>query len=73
MNIFYTFITINISKLHVWFVICIAKNFIWKTSTLNFNFNFKDAFLNMLKFVLPQIPDFQIVVGQILSDPNIYK
>ncbi len=29
MKIFSTFLTVNISKLHFWLVICIAKNFIW--------------------------------------------
>ncbi len=31
MKIFCKFPTINISKLHFWLVICIAKNFIWTT------------------------------------------
>ncbi len=32
--------------------------------------NFKGDFLNILSFLHPQIPDFQIVVSQILSYPN---
>ncbi len=31
MKIFCKYPTINISKLHFWLVICIAKNFIWTT------------------------------------------
>ncbi len=31
MKIFCKFPTVNISKLHFWLVICIAKNFIWTT------------------------------------------
>ncbi len=31
MKIFYKCPTINISKLNFWYVLCIAKNFIWTT------------------------------------------
>ncbi len=31
MKIFCKFLTVNISQLHFWLVICIAKNFIWTT------------------------------------------
>ncbi len=31
MKIFHQFPTVNISKLNVWYVICIAKHFIWTT------------------------------------------
>ncbi len=51
MKIFYEFITVNISKRIFKLVICFAKNFILD--------NFKGYFLNIL---IPQIPDFQIVV-----------
>ncbi len=37
MKIFSTFLTINISKLNFWLVICIAKNFIWTTLKMIFS------------------------------------
>ncbi len=45
----------------------IAKNFIWTT--------LKEIFINIYIFLLPQIPDFHIVVylGQILSYPNKHQ
>ncbi len=58
MKIFCKFPTVNISKRSFWLVICIAKNFIY---------NFTGDFLNIVIFLHPQIPDFQIVVSQ----PNI--
>ncbi len=60
MKIFWKCPTVNISKLHFWLVICIAKNFIWTTLKVFFSI-FRFFFLH------PQIPDFQIVVYQ----PNI--
>ncbi len=62
MKIFGKFPTVIISKLNFWLVICIAKN--KKKKVLD---NFKGDFLNILIFLHPQIPDFQIVV----SRPNI--
>ncbi len=52
-----TFLTVNISKLHLWLVICIAKNFIWTTLKMIF-----------LIFRCFAPSDFQIVASQ--SDPN---
>ncbi len=37
MKIFCKFLTINISKLNFWLVICIAKNFIWTTLKVIFS------------------------------------
>ncbi len=37
MKIFSAFITVNISQLHFWLVICIAKNFIWTTLKMIFS------------------------------------
>ncbi len=37
MKIFWKFPTVNISKLNFWFVICIAKNFIWTTLKVIFS------------------------------------
>ncbi len=37
MKIFSKFPTVNISKLHFWLVICIAKNFIWTTLKMIFS------------------------------------
>ncbi len=59
MKIFSEFPNVNILKLNFWLVICIAKNFIWKT--------LKAIFSIFRFFLLPQIPDFLIVVSQ----PNI--
>ncbi len=57
IKIFCTFPTVNISKIDVWLVICIAKNLIWTTLKMIFSiFRF---------FCTLQIPDFQI-----LSDHN---
>ncbi len=53
-----TFPTVNISKRNFWLVICIAKNFIWTTLK---------AIFSIFKFVLhTQIPDFKIVVSQLV-------
>ncbi len=49
-------IIVNISKLNYWLVICIAMYFIWTTLKMIFN---------ILIFLHPRIPDFQI-----LSDHN---
>ncbi len=37
MKIFSKFLTVNISKLNFWLVICIAKNFIWTTLKVIFS------------------------------------
>ncbi len=37
MKIFCKCLTINVSKLHFWLVICIAKNFIWTTLKMIFS------------------------------------
>ncbi len=37
MKIFCKFLTVNISKLNFWLVICIAKNFIWTTLKVIFS------------------------------------
>ncbi len=37
MKIFCKFLTVNISKLNFWLVICIAKNFIWTTLKMIFS------------------------------------
>ncbi len=37
MKIFCTFLTVNISKLHFWLVICIAKILIWTTLKMIFS------------------------------------
>ncbi len=62
MKIFCKFPIVNISKLHFWLLICIAKDFIWTTLKAIFS-----VFLFLIFFLHPQIPDFQIVV----SRPNI--
>ncbi len=56
MKIFSKFPTVNISKLNFWLVICIAKNLIWTTLKMIFSI--------FWFFLLPQIPDFLIVVSQ---------
>ncbi len=58
MKILCTFPTINISKLHFWLVICIAKNFIWTTLK---------AIFSIFRFYCTL--RFQIF-SQILSSPN---
>ncbi len=55
IRIFCKCLTINISKLNYWLVICIAKNLIWT--------NLKAIFLIFRFFLHPQIPDFQIFVS----------
>ncbi len=52
IKIFSKLPTVNISKLYFWLVICIAKNFIWTTLKVIFS---------ILRFLLPQIPDLQIL------------
>ncbi len=37
MKIFCTFLTVNISKLNFWLLICIAKNFIWTSLKMIFS------------------------------------
>ncbi len=62
MKIFCIFSTVNISKLLFRLVICIAKNFFLTTLK---------AIFSICRFFLhPQIPEFQIVVSQILSYVN---
>ncbi len=57
----YKFPNVNIPKLNVLLVICIAKDFIWTALK---------AIISIFRFFLhPQIPDFQIDVSQ----PNIVR
>ncbi len=55
MKIFCKFLTVDISKIHFWLVICIAKNYVWTT--------LKGIF-SIFWFICYQIPDFQIDVSQ---------
>ncbi len=55
MKIFSKFTSVNISKLHFWLVICIAKNFIWTSLK---------AIFSIFRFF------YIFQIGQILSYPN---